>query len=322
MFKAEREFVKTSRAHLDVLRGALPLLQWQIIIGACDILTQSAQSVRARGIALAARQCGAAANAENETLCAHMLTALVTLTDQYAAGLAEIDTREATAIYAEHTPQSAGHPHPASPLPDTSGAARERLANVIHLATETERPALQKLIAVSRAANDAAMPAPRADIAMQPFEALMLPVTNAALSSAHHHGLRVSLSYEGHDSELSQALAPALETALCTLTRYRIETALRRNPARLHHMSLTAQQSASGLTVRYADGGAAEQSARLDELPDIVALDAIGGWLANDGDAIILHCPLRPASAMPAGPQAHDAPQEPSLADTMMEALA
>lgn len=319
MFQAERQFVKSSRAHLDVLGEALPLSQWQIIIGACEILKNEALSVRARGIALAARQCGAAAEVQNGPLCAHMGKALMTLTAQYASGLAEIDTQDAAAHYEGQTPKPISQNSALTDNLERAGAARDTLSAVIHLATEAEHPTLTRLMAASRAANDSVKAAPHADVAMQPFEALMLAVTNAALSSAHHHGLRVSLSYEGHDSQLSQALAPTLEMALSTLARYRVETALRREPAKLHHISLTAQQSASGLTVRYADGGAAEQSARLGELPDIASLDAAGGWLANDGDAIILHCPVRPASEAQAQP---DNDAAPTLADTMMEALA
>jgi len=183
------------------------------------------------------------------------------------------------------------------------------------LAKTEESPALLKLIGLSRVSDERAA---GTSANMVAFETLMMPLTNAALSRAHQHNLRVSLSYDGPETELLQDLAPIFKAALCALTEYRIDTALSAKPARLHHIALTAQQSASGLTVRYEDGGRPEQSARLDKLPAIIALANSGGWLANDGDAIILHCPNTLAAL---APQTQSAPND-NLMEEMMEALA
>ena len=314
MFEAQRDFVTIAREQLDVLGAAGLQMQWQIIGGACDIIHTKAGNVRARGVALCAQQCMTAANREDETACAQMIGAMTQLIEQYATGLAEVDTPDAIAIYKGLKPS-----HALAPVnmhqPDRSvmqNAARDTLASTLKYANSTETAALTKLIALSRPANDQTE---SAQAPLQAFETLMLPLTNATLSHAHHHDLRVSLSYDGSETELSQDLASTFKAALCALSQYRIETALCAKPATLHHIALTAQQSPSGLTVRYEDGGAAEQSARLDELPAIIELAAAGGWLANDGDAIILHCPVTRA----AEPSIHD---EFERADNMMEALA
>ncbi len=316
MFEAQRDFVASAQHQLGVINAPSDKIAWQIIQGACDIIEHKATGVRARGVALAARQCAAAASREDEILSRQMLGAMTCLIEQYAAGLAEIDTVEAIAIYEGLAPAhkhafKVGTPAPFERLAQHS-AARDTLNSLIPLAKAKERAALTHLIKAAQPANDkiqhAAMP-------MQSFETLMLPLTNSTLSHAHHHGLRISLSYDGHDTELSQELAPTFKAALCALSRYRIDTALAARPAALHHVALTAQQSATGLTVRYEDGGAPEQSARLSELPAIIDLANQGGWMSNDGDAIILHCPVERAPS-------RAVTEEPVFAAEMMEALA
>ena len=316
MFEAQRDFVASAQHQLGVINAPSDNIAWQIIQGACDIIEHKAAGVRARGVALAARQCAAAASREDEILSGQMLGAMTRLIEQYAAGLAEVDTVEAIAIYEGIAPARSD-----APMPDASSAAdlaakqdmaRETLASVISLAKSSEQTALAKLISMSRAANDQS---PEARSQMVAFETLMLPLTNSALSHAHHHNLRISLSYDGPETELSHMLAPTFKAALCALAQYRIETALLARPGALHHLALTAQQSPSGLTVRYEDGGAPEISARLGELPAIITLTNSGGWMANDGDAIILHCPLTAAQEMA---MEHD----PGLANNLMEALA
>lgn len=314
MFEAERDFVSTARAQLGVLAGARENMQWQIIHGACDIIEGKASGVRARGVALAASQGAQSARREDARACAGALTAMTQLIEQYATGLTEIDTPEAIALYQGVAPRAPQEPSLALQIDRSAQHMRGRdiLNDLMPLARADESPALLKLIGLSRASHD------RAASDMVAFETLMLPLTNAALSRAHQHSLRVSLSYDGPETELLQDLAPIFKEALCALTQYRIDTALSARPAALHHIALTAQQSASGLTVRYEDGGLPEQSARLDELPAIITLAGAGGWLANDGDAIILHCPNKVAAKalnMPVS-DTND------LADEMMEALA
>lgn len=227
MFTDERHFVTLALASVSALVERDYAAHSNDLTSVQDLLggvIEAATPVRARGVIMAAKGCLAAYDempkpAEASDGYAQSVMTLDRLVNQYASGLYEIDPEFAPNTNLKPLAQNIAEPGRATDVIDVSvmgpdwadfsrraSATLESLLPMVH---DHDRPALEKLLKINRRQNGEAVAAPsdsqeneaplrRAAKQAEPrisIEALMLPVTNALLSTAHSQDIPISVSY-------------------------------------------------------------------------------------------------------------------------------
>jgi len=253
MFQNEREFVKVAKACL------LDLAADNAASTDLETIIQSAKSVQARAVMLAAERCVTPFR-ENRLSAAYELRTLSRLIGQFEDGLIEIDEGAADYIAgkveapadAPLSPevQSVENAAPAS----MAHTAADTLENVLPFARTAERSVLDTLLRLGRGKDDE----PRSVIHDNDvgLENLIAPVTSQALSYAHRAHKQLSLSYGCEHVGVPGAVAPALQALLISVCGTLIDLSLRHPAAResaglpaTGQIALTGTQTGQGLTL-------------------------------------------------------------------------
>jgi hypothetical protein len=247
MYQPERDFVSCARERMQLLLSG-DSLDTATQNACLQDISASAKTVTARAVMMCADRCAVGLNADIET---HFeLRTLNRLIEQFASGLAEIDTQ---------APQAAvPAPEPALVSNDNIQAAKDAaklLEPLIVLAPQTRRAALSSLVAFASGNDTDRVLAPVTDKTIS-LESLIAPVTSSALSRAHLGHKRISLSYACEDALVHEDIAAPLQKLLSALCATLIVQSVRHPGVReaaglaaTSQIALTANADASGLAL-------------------------------------------------------------------------
>ncbi len=261
MFQSEREFVKTAKACLQGLT-AQPCAP-----GGLETIIESAKSVQARAVMLAAERCLLPAR-ENRLAAAFELRTLSRLVGQFEEGLVEIDPGAAGYIAGEPSAAPfkpiepiAANPQFASEKIETAtpkaraSRAAATLENVLPFAPASDRAALDTLLRLGQGEAIKTKSAPPAQTNVL-LENLIAPVTSDALVAAHRAHKQLSLSYACEHVSVPGHAAPALQALLMSVCGALIDISLRHPAAReaaglpaTGQIAITASETARGLSL-------------------------------------------------------------------------
>lgn len=317
MFEAERSFVRIAAENLPVARDYAAAGRVELARGTLSPVMDAADKATAKAVLFCLTHSDHALKYnEAETACRHLTTAM-RLSQQFADGLAEIDHSAAVDIYKasvspttpiveptetviEEAPsleedvsitfedgmdlafgEAAFDDEPAaaeSGFEQITKASAQTLSELTPLATETEAPAIEKLIELSgHAPADKRIPQISAqpehmDDPDAPLEMMMSALSNYVLGHAWRHNIRVSFSYACADAAVKQSAIRPLTDALSALMAYRIANMETRQS--VLHINLTATSSGQNLSFQIDDGLVTD----LDMLRTHLSVNGVPGY--------------------------------------------
>lgn len=235
MFTDERHFVTLALANVKALVErdyAAPRQELTSVQALLSAVIEAATPMRARGVIMAAKDCLSAYDkmakpAEASDAYSQSVMTLDRLVNQYASGLYEIDPEFAPSGALKSSAQNMLKSNRAlaeintsqmgQDWDDFSRRAGATLEALLPMAHDHDRPALEKLLEINRRQHGE-LPAPKLPAQQHEprisIEALMLPVTNALLSTAHSQAVPISVSYGLGSLDMSKADSARVTQAL------------------------------------------------------------------------------------------------------------